>query len=372
MPDPSFHRVVGTMAPWTLSGDRDGLDTVDAGGRWLRDVSPIAQQAAAATLAWLLAANVLGHSDPFFAPVAAVVGLNATLGRRGSNAVRLLAGVVVGVLVSELVLWLVGDGVWTLALATFLAMLVARAVDKAWIVQAQAGVSAVLVTVVGTPEQGWDRLVDAIVGSAVALLFSQLLFVPEPLRLLRRAETSVLSSLADGLRLTANAMERGDRQNAERAVSDLRDLRDRLATLNTTRTASHQIVRHSLTWRRRAGLVVAERERADQLDLLAGSCLMLARTATDVKGEPRRQLTTTVRRLAAVIDDLAEDPGDPATRERAAERAVEFALWLVQHGGRVPAQSALAAACAGVRMVAIGRQPVRVPHHHDQLCYPPR
>jgi hypothetical protein len=129
--------------------------------------------------------------------------------------------------------------------------------------------------------------------------------------------------------------------------------RDRLATLNTTRTASHQIVRHSLTWRRRAGLVVAERERADQLDLLAGSCLMLARTATDVKGEPRRQLTATVRRLAAVIDDLAKDPGDPVTRERAAERAVEFARWLVQHGGRVPAQSALAAACAGVRMIAI-------------------
>ena len=49
-------------------------------------VWPLAQQSAAAVIAWLIAARMAGHEDPFFAPVAAVIGLNATLGRRGSNA----------------------------------------------------------------------------------------------------------------------------------------------------------------------------------------------------------------------------------------------------------------------------------------------
>lgn len=40
------------------------------------------QQTIAATVAWLIANLVSGHNDPFFAPLAAVVALNAPLGER--------------------------------------------------------------------------------------------------------------------------------------------------------------------------------------------------------------------------------------------------------------------------------------------------
>ncbi|MCA2218876.1 FUSC family protein [Jidongwangia harbinensis] len=192
-------------------------------------------------MAWLVAVRVAGHAHPFFAPVAAVIGLNATLGRRGSNAVRLLAGVLIGVAVGGAAVWLAAGSAWTLAAATFLAMLLARTVDDARIVRAQAAVGAILVTVLGHPQQGWDRLVDAVIGAAVALTFSQLLFPPEPLRLLRRAEATVLSSLADGLRMTGDAVEHADLKRAEAATTKLRDLRDELTALGTTRIASDRI-----------------------------------------------------------------------------------------------------------------------------------
>jgi hypothetical protein len=208
------------------------------------------------------------------------------------------------------------------------------------------------VTVVGHPQHGWDRLVDAVIGAAVALVFSQLLFSPEPLRLLRRAEGRVLSGLAGGLRMTGDAVEAGERELAEAAIARLRELRDDLAELSTIRKASARIVRHGLAWRQRAGLVVAERERADHLDLLAGSCLVLARVATAADGPHRARLAATVRELAAAMDDLAKGPDDQPTRQDAAERAAELAAWPVQHGGQVPAQSAVAAACVGIRMVA--------------------
>ncbi|MEU8606477.1 FUSC family protein [Actinoplanes sp. NPDC048791] len=322
------------------------------GRRWTGVVWPIAQQSAAAAVAWLIAVRVVDHADPFFAPIAAVIGLNVTLGRRGANVVQMASGVLIGVLVAEAAYWLAGGGVGTLTVSIFLAMLVARAVSGARVLQAQAAVSAILVTVLGRPEQGWNRLVDAAIGGLVALTFSQLLFPPEPLRLLRRAQATVLSSLADGLRMTADAVEHRDPKRARDATTKLRNLRDDLAELDTTRTASGRIIRHAFTWRRRAGPVVAERERADHLDLLVGSCLMLTRTATAVQGPLRVPLATVIRQLAAELNDLAVDPGDKAIRQNVAERAVELTRWLAQHGGRVPAGSALAAAYAGIRMVA--------------------
>jgi uncharacterized membrane protein YgaE (UPF0421/DUF939 family) len=77
----------------------DGMGATAAAG-----VADRAADAAAAA-AWRVAVHLAGHQDPFFAPVAAVVGLNATLGRRGANALRLLTGVGSGVVVGELAVW---------------------------------------------------------------------------------------------------------------------------------------------------------------------------------------------------------------------------------------------------------------------------
>jgi hypothetical protein len=152
--------------------------------------------------------------------------------------------------------------------------------------------------------------------------------------------------------MTGDAVEHGDPQRARAATAKLRNLREELTALSMTRNASDRIIRHAFTWRRRATLVVAERENADYLDLLAGSCLMLTRTATAVSEPLRVRLAAPVRQLAAAMDDLAKDPGDQATRQNVAERAAELAGWLVEHGGQVSAQSALAAAYASIRMVA--------------------
>ena len=126
----------------------------------------------------------------------------------------------------------------------------------------------------------------------------------------------MLSGLARGLRMIGDAVEDRDEQRAEAATLMLRNLRDDLAALSTARKASGRIVRHAIIWRR-AALVVAEREGADCLDLLAGSCLMLSRTAISVDGSPRARLAATVRYLAAAMEDLADDPGDQAARQSA-------------------------------------------------------
>lgn len=325
-----------------------------AGHRALRALAteawPLLHQAGAATVAWVIARHVVHHHQPFFAPIAAVVALNASLGERGLNAVRLLLGVVVGIVTAELAIWALGGGYVALALATFAAMAVARALGGARIVIAQAAASAILTVAVANGEVGVQRLADALIGAGVALVFSQLLFAPEPVALVRRAEAAALAEMADGLELTARALDRDDGELAEQALDRLRDLRDHLAELARTRKASHRVVRHSVAWRTRKGPVVRENENAGHLDLLGGSCLMLARTVVAVSPDERRRFVPSVRELAGALAELARRPGDRPTRQHAADRALDAARRLAVTDA--PPGSALTAAVVAVQMVA--------------------
>jgi uncharacterized membrane protein YgaE (UPF0421/DUF939 family) len=204
------------------------------------------QATAAATAAWLIARHVLDHPKPFFAPIAALIGLNASLGERGLNALRLLQGVVVGIVVGEATLAVLGGGYGSMALAILFATALARALDGPPIAVGQAAVSAMLVIAIAGDATGLDLLLDALTGAGVALVFSQLLFVPEPVALLRRAETAALEAMAHGLALTAQALEQDDEELAEDALGELRDLPDRLTELRRVRRASMRIAhRHT-------------------------------------------------------------------------------------------------------------------------------
>jgi hypothetical protein len=284
------------------------------------DAWPIAQGAGAAAVAWMLATHVVRHHQPFFAPIAAVISLNTVLGERGVNALRLLLGVLVGIGSGELAVAVLGRAYGAMAVATFVAMLAARALGGARIVLAQAAASAILTVAVTNGEEGINRLEDALLGAGVALMFSQVLFAPDPIRLVRRAEAAALEGVAGGLSLSAEALERDDDGLAAAALDRLRDVRDHMTELARTRQASERIVRHALVWRFRAPPVVRENENAGHLDLLGGSALMLARVGWSADTPGKRWLAPMVRELSIALADMAQDPGDSRARQRSVER----------------------------------------------------
>ena len=310
----------------------------------------VLQSTLAATAAWVIANHVVGNPEPFFAPIAAVVALNASLGERGRNAVRLLLGVVVGIVAGELTLALLGGGYASLALAVFAGTTVARALGGVRIVIAQAAAGAILTVAVANGEAGTQRLVDALIGVGVALMFTQVLFSPEPLALLRRAESAALADMAEGLSLTARALECDDDDAAEQAMSHLRTLRDRLGELGRTRAASGRVARRSAVWRSQIAPVVRETEDAGRLDLLGGSCIALTRASMTTDPEVRRRLAPHVRALADALADLASEPGDRSARQEAADRALEVARRLATTD--TPSAAEAVAAIVALRTVA--------------------
>jgi uncharacterized membrane protein YgaE (UPF0421/DUF939 family) len=280
------------------------------------------QAAAAATVAWLVANLVHAEDQPFFAPVVAVVALTAPRGERGAKAVQLLVGVFVGIVIGEIVVALMGGGYGRLAIAAFLAVCIAAIIGPPGIALTQAGVSAILTVISAQGNAGWQRLLDAAIGGGVALLFTQVIFSPEPVALLRQAETDLLNGIARGLTQTSDALRGTDQSAAERALETLWLLPAGIGELARLRRAGSRVARRSAIWQSQRAEVSREKTHADQLALIAGGSVMLAHASFDVTSPARESLAGRLRELATLLERLAAATGDREARQQAVEDAL--------------------------------------------------
>src|SRR3979409_1331621 len=83
---------------------------------------PILERAGAAVAAWYLAKLLLGHRETGFAPIAAVICLGATMGQQRERALELTGGVVLGVLIADVLVKLLGSGPPQVGVMVVLAM----------------------------------------------------------------------------------------------------------------------------------------------------------------------------------------------------------------------------------------------------------
>jgi uncharacterized membrane protein YgaE (UPF0421/DUF939 family) len=306
------------------------------------------QATAAATAAWLVANLVHGEDQPFFAPVAAVVALTAPRGERGLKAIQVLLGVFLGIMVGEIVIVAMGAGYGRLAIAAFVSLFIATSIGNTRLAVTQAGVSAVLTVIAAGGEAGWHRLLDAAIGGGVALIFTQVIFSPEPVALLRQAEASALREIARGLSETADALRGTDKDAAARAVDTLRALRTRLGELARLRSAGSRVARRSAIWQSQRDHIAREKDAADRLELIAGGCVLLARVAFEAMPPGREALAERIRALGALLDRLADAPGDRDVRQQAVGDALAVSRPL---GAGDPSDRELAAVSSIVAVV---------------------
>ena len=138
---------------------------------WRSAAIPVAQTALAAGLSWFVAVHLLGHRAPSFAPVAAIVSIDVTLGQRLRRATELIVGASAGVGVGALLISTIGAGPWQIAVVVALATSAAVLLNGRAVINVQAGVSAVLVATLYVPgdTSGFDRLSDGLIGAAIGL-----------------------------------------------------------------------------------------------------------------------------------------------------------------------------------------------------------
>lgn len=166
--------------------------------RLRRHSVPIIQTSAAAAIAWWIAGDVLGSSRAIFAPVTTIVALGISRGRRGRQAVQFVLGVALGVGIADVVVGELSGGPIQGGVICALAMALAISITGSTSLVTQAGVSAVLAAGLLHPAGGVSlaRLWESLIGGVVALVFSQFLFTPDPIKQLSTAIANALSELA--------------------------------------------------------------------------------------------------------------------------------------------------------------------------------
>ncbi|MDQ4086361.1 MAG: FUSC family protein [Actinomycetota bacterium] len=283
----------------------------------------IGQCAVAAAVAWLAAAELLGHPRPFLAPVAAIVSLGVSYGQRLRRVAEVTVGVSVGVGVADLFIHWAGTGLWQIAVIVAVSMTTAVLLDAGNLLVNQAAVQSVIVAILlPNPEAGLSRWLDALVGGAVALVAATV--VPRaPLRRPREQAARIVRTLGRLLRAAVDSVEEHDVDDAVRTLEDARDTETALDDLRTAAREGLDVVRSSPLRRRHRPAV---RKMADLVVPL---------------DRAMRNTRVLVRRTVAATRDGEAVPGDYlALVDRVADAtdliAAEFAAGRLPVAAREP------------------------------------
>ncbi|MCI4065694.1 FUSC family protein [Micromonospora sp. R77] len=306
----------------------------------LRDAwVPVVEAALAATVAWLVAAKLIGHPDPFFAPSAALIVLGESRGRRLRQTVELILGVAAGVLTAELMIEALGPGVGTMLVVLLLTLGVTVAAGASSTLIMQTTVSALYLVVVAPRAEFMPfRFVDALIGGAVALAASQLVTARDPIAPLVAEARQTFADLADLIDCVNDALGHCDEEQARAALDRARQVDGCVERLHKAVQACGETLRLRVRRRRHLGQVEDVEATTRQLDYAARNIRVLARhgvTLARLHTATPPQLDAALRALAeavraagaAVATDLTGDDAD-----RHADRADQAALDAVRVG----------------------------------------
>lgn len=261
-------------------------------------------------MAWFLAADVLGHPTPFFAPIAAVVSLGTSYGQRLRRVAEVTVGVAVGVFIGDLFTHLLGSGAWQIALIVSLAMGAAVLLGQGVLFVNQAAVQAIVVsTLVPSSGAAFVRWTDALIGGAVALVAAAA--VPRaPLRRPREQAGVVMRKVSELLRAAARSIEDGDVDRSLRVLEDARTTDELVVELRAAANEGLSVVRSSPFRRRHRGRVRAMADLVEPLDFALRNTRVLVRRVAVAcyRHEPiPSSYVDLLDELAACADAIAEE-----------------------------------------------------------------
>jgi uncharacterized membrane protein YgaE (UPF0421/DUF939 family) len=299
--------------------------------RWSQEVSgrlgigvwPILQTAVAASLAWFLASAVLGHGQPYFAAIAAVISTGVVVGQEGRRVLELVFGVACGLAVADLLVVLIGTGTVQIGVVVALAMAVAWLLGGGPALVSEAGVTALFTVMLDPSTSGWspERFLEALLGAGVALGV-RAVFPSDPRHLVERAAHPIFDDLVEALRETATALRAGNLQMAEHALHKARETDGRMNSFREALDAGYDTARLSPPRRRALGQLGLYATASHQLDLAVRNIRVLARaaaTAIREGGTVPEALSETILDLAYAVETLAayiEEPEHPVETRR--------------------------------------------------------
>ncbi|MBL1072886.1 aromatic acid exporter family protein [Nocardia sp. 2] len=314
----------GLADTFDAAKDSVGTRVRRASKRVRSSLLPILQCSVGAGLAWFIAHHVIGHAQPFFAPMAAMISIGVSFGARLRRAVELIVGVAVGIGIGDLFVSQVGTGWWQIMVLVVVAMSTAVFLDGGPVITMQAASSAVLVATLLPPHSGGSglRMVDALVGGLVGIVVVAALPL-HPVRRARQQAADILAVMGAALTECADGLLEHDAAKIKQALESVRGTQPAIDALRNSLAGGSEIILISpMYWNSRKRLARLQ-AAADPLDnAIRNTRVLLRRALSSVRDDevldPRLiqeveklgQAVDVVRRMMLADPDEQPDPAE--------------------------------------------------------------
>jgi hypothetical protein len=270
--------------------------------------------ALAASLSWFIARELFDDRQAFFAPVAAILTLGLTVGQRGRRAVEVALGVTIGIAIADLLVYLIGSGIWQLGVIVLLAMSAAVLAGGGVLLVNQAAVSAVLVVALAA-QNGFNgtRVLDALIGAGIALLANALI-PSNPMRMVRGESEPLLGGLSRALATIADALEHHDIERARDGLHEARALDPLIVTLREALVAGEETTLLAPSRRQHRPALDPYQRAVDQIDYAVRNTRVLARraiSAIETDDRVPESALVAIRELAEAVPHLSSYLSSP-------------------------------------------------------------
>ncbi len=306
---------------------RRRMDARAALDRVVRSLPGVVQIVVAATVAFFIARDVLGHDVPLVAVTVTITALGLARDARPRRVLEAVIGINVGIVVAALLVSVFGRGGWQLAVILAVALLVARAVSPSPAFAIAAAVQSVIVAVLPDPTGGvFARSLDGLVGGIVALLVTAL--SPRFDVFAERREARALFSLIDqSLRGLVDALQNGSEAEADLALARARRSQPLVDQWALSLESARAVAAISPWLRHRRSQLDDEARLLAAADLATRHVRPLARRIDVLvrDGQPRPELAALVDEAAETLRLLGRSRDDHAARYAARALATGLA-----------------------------------------------
>jgi hypothetical protein len=308
--------------------------------RFLAEWPQIVRIVIAAVISWEICKLIDTSTVPVFAVVAPLIVMRDQPFTSLNLSFDRLIGVIVGVLLGIVVVSLIGVNLLSLLVVLVVGLLTGVVLRLAPTLNIQVALTGLLVFTSTDPSTyGLTRLWETLIGAAVTVVLSPLLFPPDVAKLYRAEFRRVSQRLGEHTAQIAVLVEDGARKHevVVALLGEVRKTDDSADDLPATLEASRRAVRNNPLRRHRIG-------ELDELEEVTGTVVetgrwlrVLTEEIADLSGrrdvDPRWAttgpwLSRVLRPVAAVIDaTLVNDPSETGEQATVAESLEALSQW---------------------------------------------
>ncbi|MFT4148083.1 MAG: FUSC family protein [Micrococcaceae bacterium] len=200
-----------------------------------------------ALIAYWLAEVTLGHKFPVFAATVCISSLGFAKGPRLKVVFDVFTGCLAGILIADVLMMILGQGMWQAGIIIFVCLMFARALNSSRIFSTQIAMQSLILVLYPMPTTGhFSRVFDGLIGGIIAVLVT-MIFAQNPQREAGKDISDVLGETKELLESNMKALEFHDLGLAYENLMwsrDTQSLSDSMMTAvessqETTRLAPH-------------------------------------------------------------------------------------------------------------------------------------